>query len=311
MHRGIAPPGAGAVKLPDLEELLVLRGAARPLALRARGSAHALLLGSHRSSHHGRGLEFEEVRAYAAGDDPRSIDWRVTARRGRVHTKLFREERERPVWLLVDLDNAMYFGSRSQLKSMAAVRAAALLAWIAASTGDRVGAVVVGPREIRVLPPRSREAGVLPVLNLLVDQQPRAPGRSTADSLHRAVMTLAPLVHPGSLVLVLSDFARGAPTDGGYWSGIAQHSDCRWIWIRDPLEAQSLPDGHYRAGVPDPIVPIDGASIRASWLAAWREREASIKSSAQAMRIELVELDTAEEVSGAISSWLQSSKTAA
>src|ERR1700690_844521 len=101
------------MKLPDLVDLLALRGASRRLQLRARG------------------LEFEEVRPYAAGDDVRSIDWRVTARRGRVHTKLFREERERPVWLLVDLQPGMYFGSRVQMKSAMAVRAAALLAWIA------------------------------------------------------------------------------------------------------------------------------------------------------------------------------------
>ncbi len=90
------------MKLPALEELLTLRAAARTLRL-AQGPIRALLLGSHRSAHHGRGLEVEEVRPYAPGDDPHSIDWRVTARRGRVHTKLFREERERPVWLLVDL----------------------------------------------------------------------------------------------------------------------------------------------------------------------------------------------------------------
>jgi uncharacterized protein (DUF58 family) len=280
--------------------------------LRAQGPARALLLGSHRSAHHGRGLEFEEVRPYAAGDDPRSIDWRVTARRGRVHTKLFREERERPVWLLVDLDAAMYFGSRLQLKSMVAVRAAALLAWVAASGGDRVGAVVVNAREIRVLPPRSREAGVLPVLNVLADLQPRAPGRSSADSLHRGVITLAPLVHPGSLVLVLSDFSGDeSATDHGRWSGLAAHSECRWIWIRDPLEAQALPDGRYRAGSPEPVIPIDGATIRASWRAAWREREARIKGSSQSMRIELVELDTSEEVAAALARSLRSRKTAA
>jgi uncharacterized protein (DUF58 family) len=300
------------MKLPDLEELLALRGAARALSLRAHGPARALLLGSHRSAHHGRGLEFEEVRPYVAGDDPRSIDWRVTARRGRVHTKLFREERERPVWLLVDLDAAMYFGSRSQLKSMVAVRAAALLAWVAASGGDRVGAVVAGSSEVRVLPARSREAGVLPLLNVLAELQPRAPGRSSAESLHRGVITLAPLVHPGSLVLTLSDFSDARlAEDQGRWSAMAAHSECRWIWIRDPLEARALPDGRYRAGSPEPVVPIDGASIRASWRAAWRERAARIESSSHSMRIELVNLDTSEEVAGALARSLRSPKTAA
>lgn len=299
------------MKLPDLPELLQLRGAARTLTLRAHGPARALLLGSHLSAHHGRGLEFEEVRPYAAGDDPRSIDWRVTARRGRVHTKLFREERERPVWLLVDLDTAMYFGSRTQLKSMVAVRAAALLAWVAASGGDRVGAVVVNTREIRVLPPRSREVGVLPLLNVLADLQPHAPGAPSADSLHRGVMALAPLVHPGSLVLALSDFARGRSADQGLWSAMAAHSECRWIWVRDALEIHALPDGRYRAGLAQRVVPLDGASVRPAWLAAWQEREAAINASAQSMRIELLRLDTSEEVANALSSALGLTKPAA
>jgi uncharacterized protein (DUF58 family) len=297
------------VNLPNLEELLVLRGAARGLSLRAHGPAQALLLGSHRSAHRGRGLEFEEVRLYAAGDDPRSIDWRVTARRGRVHTKLYREERERPVWILVDLDAGMFFGSRAQLKSVVAVRAAALLAWVAASAGDRVGAVLVNAAEVRVLPPRSREAGVLPLLNSLVELQPCSPGQSASQHLQRGLMTLAPLVHPGSLVLALSDFAGSV--DQGTWSRVAAHSESRWIWITDPLERRSLPDGRFRAGSPDPVVPLDGASIRRIWLAAWHAREARIRSSAQASGIQLVELDTSEEVAAALARSLRPSKTAA
>jgi uncharacterized protein (DUF58 family) len=297
------------VKLPDLEELLVLRGAARGLSLRARGSARALLLGSHRSAHRGRGLEFEEVRLYAAGDDPRSIDWRVTARRGRVHTKLYREERERPIWLLIDLDAGMFFGSRAQLKSMVAVRAAALLAWVAAFAGDRVGAVLVNAAEVRVLPPRSREAGVLPLLNSLVELQPRSPGESAPEHLQGALTALAPLVHPGSVVLAISDFASSI--DQGTWSRMAAHDEIRWIWISDALERRSLPDGRFRAGSPDPVVPVDGASIRSIWLAAWGEREARIRSFAQASGIQLVELDTAKEVAAALAMSLRSPKTAA
>jgi uncharacterized protein (DUF58 family) len=297
------------VKLPDLEELLVLRGAARGLSLRAHGPAQALLLGSHRSAHRGRGLEFEEVRLYAAGDDPRSIDWRVTARRGRVHTKLYREERERPVWLLVDLDAGMFFGSRAQLKSMVAVRAAALLAWVASSAGDRIGAVLVSTGEIRVLPPRSREAGVLPLLNSLIELQPRSPAASAPERLQGGLMALAPLVHPDSLVLALSDFA--GLIDQGTWSRVAAHSESRWIWISDALERRALPDGRFRAGSPHPIVPVDGATIRRNWLAAWHEREARIRSSAHTSSTRLVELDTSEEVAAALARSLRPSKTAA
>ena len=100
--------------LPGLAELVALRGAAHGLSLHAHRPALAQLQGGHRSAQRGRGLEFEEVRPYAPGDDARTIDWRVTARRGRPHTKLFREERERPVWLVADLHPGLFFGSRRQ-----------------------------------------------------------------------------------------------------------------------------------------------------------------------------------------------------
>ena len=129
---------------PNLEELLALRGAAQGLRLPSRRPARASHAGAHQSAQRGRGLEFQEVRPYVSGDDPRTIDWRVTARRGRPHTKLFREERERPVWLLADLGAAMFFGTRRQLKSSVVVRAAALVAWSAVLAGDRVGALIAG-----------------------------------------------------------------------------------------------------------------------------------------------------------------------
>jgi uncharacterized protein (DUF58 family) len=280
------------VRLSDLEELLGLRGGARSLSLRARGSARALLLGAHRSSHRGRGLEFEEVRPYVPGDDLRSVDWRVTARRGRMHTKLFREERERPVWLLVDLDAAMFFGTRLQLKSTLAVRAAALLAWVTVLGGDRIGAVIANASTARALPARSREAGVLPILNALIELQPRAPGLSSPETLRNAERALAPLVHPGSLVLAISDFSALDAADRERWSDLCAHSECRWLWITDPIERQGLPDGRFRAGNLRASLTLDGASVRPQWRRAWQEREARITSYAQDLRIALMRLDT-------------------
>ncbi|MFI4888962.1 MAG: DUF58 domain-containing protein [Steroidobacterales bacterium] len=288
------------MKLPDLEDLLALRGDSRSLQLRARGPARALLLGSHRGAHRGRGLEFEEVRPYAPGDDVRSIDWRVTARRGRVHTKLFREERERPVWLLVDLQPGMFFGSRVQLKSAMAVRAAALLSWTAVAGGDRVGAVIRNGAEMRCLPPRTREAGVLPVLNELLALQPCSPAMPDTDNLREALRLLRPLVHPGSLVLALSDFAAASSTDQPLWSALSAHAECRLFWITDRLEREGLPDGRYRGGLPRRLAALDGAASRASWLAAWREREARVVALSQQLRLELTRLDTGIPVERAL-----------
>lgn len=298
------------MKLPVLEDLLALRGNARRLTLQAQGPARALLLGSHRSAHHGRGLEIEEVRPYSAGDDSRSIDWRVTARRGRVHTKLFREERERPVWLLVDLGASMFFGSRRQLKSTVAVRAAALLAWAAALGGDRVGAVIGNAQSTRVLPMRSREAGVLPILNALVELQPSAPAEDTQPP-GVALRTLGPLVHPGSLVLALSDFQSLDPESESQWAAIAAHSDCRWLWVTDALEAQGLPNGRYGAAFGASTAWLDGAAVRPAWLAAWAKRTAHVESFTSSRRIALTRLDTADEVIDSLGTALHAAKNAA
>ncbi|HEU4627940.1 MAG TPA: DUF58 domain-containing protein [Steroidobacteraceae bacterium] len=303
--------------VPTLEDLLVLRGTARGWSLRAQTAARATLLGAHRSSFRGRGLEFQEVRPYVPGDDPRSIDWRVTARRGRPHTKLFQEERERPVWLLVDLHAGLFFGTRRQLKSAVALRAAALLAWTASMGGDRVGAVIAGAASgkgaapPRVLPPRAREAGVLPILETLIELQPTAPAAPASGSLHGALLSLAPLVHPGSLVAVLSDFASLDAGSDVLWSKIAAHSEFRLFWITDSLEEQGLPNGFFRGGVPNELRIVDGAKARAAWLAAWREREARLDALARRHRMPAVRLDTADSTEELLRPLLRGPKAAA
>ncbi len=282
--------------LPDLEELLILRGAAQGLAVSTRRSARVLSPGAHYSSQRGRGLEFQEVRSYVAGDDPRSIDWRVTARRGRPHTKLFREERERPVWLLVDLNPAMYFGTRRQLKSAVAVRAAALLAWVAVLGGDRVGAVISAATGSRVLPPRSRDAGVLPLLGALVELQPRSPGTPRLGSLETTLQTLVRMARPGSLILVLSDFAELQPGSHALWSALAAHNTCRLFWICDPIEERALPNGQFRVGFPNRLHLLDGGLVRARWLESWRRRKSEVEALARLLAAPITRLDTREPV---------------
>ncbi len=299
------------MKLPDLEELIVMRSVAHGLTLHAHAAARALLLGSHRSAQRGRGLEFEEVRPYVAGDDPRNIDWRVTARRGRTHTKLFREERERPVWLLVDLHPALFFGSRRQLKSALAVRAAALLVWTAVSSGDRVGAVVGGALGVRTSPPRSREAGALAVLHTLIDMQPRSPGAPNLQSFNAALHALTAMVHPGSLILFISDFATANAETEALMSRLAAHNECAMFWLTDQLESQALPSGRFRAGLPDRLWAIDGASARARWLRVWQEREARVNALANRFARTLTRLDTHESVEESLRPLLQARRPAA
>jgi uncharacterized protein (DUF58 family) len=287
--------------LPELDELVALRGAAHGLSLHAHRPVLARLQGSHRSAARGRGLEFEEVRLYAPGDDVRTIDWRVTARRGRPHTKLFREERERPVWLLADLHPGLYFGSRRQLKSALLVRAAAMLGWVAALGGDRLGALIAQPDGApRIFPPRGREAGVLPVLEALVEAQPRAPGAPAPGSLGAALTSLRPLLQPGSLVLVLSDFSSLDGVAESALAGASLHNDIRLLWVTDPLESAGLPDGSFRVGLPGRLWWLDGARSRTPWQQAWATREHNLGDLAGRLNLPLIRLATTDAVADSL-----------
>ncbi|NNC54316.1 MAG: DUF58 domain-containing protein, partial [Pseudomonadales bacterium] len=141
----------------QIESLLNLRHAAREIALFARQRSRSQLAGGSKTLFRGRGLEFEEVRHYQAGDELRAIDWRVTARSGVAHTKLFREERERPVFVLVDLRDSMAFGSQHCFKSVQACETAALVAWAALQHNDRIGALVFNQQQhTEIRPARNR-----------------------------------------------------------------------------------------------------------------------------------------------------------
>jgi uncharacterized protein (DUF58 family) len=298
------------MSLPDLDELLALRAAAHGLSLNRKRAARAAQPGTYHSARRGRGLEFQEVRPYVEGDDPRSIDWRVTARRGRPHTKLYREERERPVWIVADLNAGLFFGTRLQLKSALVVRAAALLAWTAATSGDRVGAVLAGSGSQRILPPRARSEGVLPLLGALLEMQPTAPAAPASRSLSSGLAALLPLIHPGSLILALSDFAALEPGDP-FWPAAAAHNDCHLFWVTDPLEAQGLPDGRFRVGLPGRSLLIDGAASRAAWRAKWSERRSRIEDLARRIAAPLTQLSTHEPVETALRPLFLSRRSAA
>jgi uncharacterized protein (DUF58 family) len=304
------------MKLPEITDLVMMRSAAHGLSLHAHRSALAQLKGGHRSAQRGRGLEFEEVRLYSAGDDARTIDWRVTARRGKPHTKLFREERERPVWIVADLHAGLFFGSRRQFKSALLLRTAALLAWVAALGGDRVGAVISDGNDSnnaapRILPPRAREAGVLPILDALAACQPRAPGTGTAGSLQRALTTLLPLLQPGSLLLLLSDFGGLDPVAEDLLRAASAHNDCRLLWLTDPLERTGLPAGMHRVGLPAQLRWMDGSGSRTAWQAAWAEREQRVTALATRLNLPLIELNTADALPDSLIGLLKAPKWAA
>jgi uncharacterized protein (DUF58 family) len=245
-ERATDAPARGAYC--ELEQLIRLRFLARRLDITRRTRALARMTGSNRSSARGRGIDFDEVRGYQPGDDIRAIDWRVTARTGDAHTKLFHEERERPVLLCVDQGSSLFFGSRNCFKSVYAAHVTALLAWSALEGAERIGALLFndeGHREIR--PRRSRKT-VLAILSALCDFNHRLPANGTGEprSLEPQLARLRRIARPGSSVFLVSDFAGGLGERGReHLHQLARHVEITVISVRDPLE-QSLPErGRY------------------------------------------------------------------
>lgn len=236
----------------SLERLIALRPQVLQFLLAQRRRSDLPLAGGHRSGVRGRGLDFEELRAYQPGDDIRAIDWQVTARTGRAHTRRYREERERPLLILVDLRRPMRFGTRRRLKSVAAARAAALLAWAGLAAGDRVGGLVFTERHYRVLRPRCGRAGVLPLLAALTDLHRSPTGEPAADAaeagefdLALALRRLRRIARPGTLVHVLSDFHDLGPAAEREFAELARHTDLMGSFLYDALEAEPPPPGRY------------------------------------------------------------------
>ena len=233
----------GSPASTSLDELVQLRAVAGALG-RRRLKSRAPLDGAAVSRRLGRGLDFAEVRAYQPGDDVRMIDWRVTARSGKAHTKLFVEERERPVLLVVDARASMRFATRGVYKSVLAARLAAVLGWSAVAAHDRVGGFALTDDWHAEVRPRSGRRGLMALFRAIDQGQRRAPSDARGqlgDSLAR----LRHVAQPGSTVVVLSDFSGFDEAARTALGGLLHSLDLVAVQISDPLERELPADGRY------------------------------------------------------------------
>ncbi len=228
-HEHASPPADGIV--PRLAELMALRA----LAHRPRGARKGRfgVAGHAASPMRGRGMEYAESREYVAGDDVRHIDWRLTARSGRTHTKLFQAERERMTLLVCDTAPELYFGTRVRFKSVQAARAGAVAAWAAIREGDRVAALR-GSRAEAPVPPAGGTRGALRVLDALVRWYAAAPAQD--DGLASALEHAVRLLRPGSRLLVLASPHSLAAIPRSRWTGLAAHHEVQVLLLVDALE---------------------------------------------------------------------------
>ncbi|OBT16938.1 cytosolic protein [Vibrio sp. UCD-FRSSP16_10] len=197
------------------------------------------LNGQHTSSHKGQGMTFSEVRQYQAGDDVRQIDWRVTARTGKVHTKLFTEERERPVVLFIDLTPSMFTGTQLLLKSVQMCHLASLLAWTAMSGKDRVGAIIRCGDSLTEIRPSSSKVALLRLLNRLCEIHNSGLNNvASIKSINRqaSLQKVTNLCRKGSELIILSDFSSFSEQDMASIAQVSAHNKVRAIQIYDPIE---------------------------------------------------------------------------
>lgn len=248
---GLAPASMGAEGriIPDKSYLIRLQRAADSLSLKA-SSIRAVQGGNYLSSFRGRGMEFDEVRRYQAGDDIRCIDWRVTARTGNPHTKLYREERERPILVCVDLRSSMHFATRSQFKSVMACNLACLIGWGAVRHADRLGGFIFSEADHRELRPKRGKSSVLSLIKLLCDfsswNASSLNNGNMGGNMSTAFSRIRRVTKPGSLVFIFSDFRDLDRQSEMHLTQLSQHNELVLVMISDPLERALPPAGVYR-----------------------------------------------------------------
>lgn len=284
----------------SLSELIEMRHRVREVQLFSTPSQRSPLIGLHHSKLRGRGVDFDQVRVYQAGDDVRSIDWRVTARTQEPHTKLFHEERRRPIFILVEQSRRLFFGSGLMFKSVLAAQAAALIGWAALEHNDRVGGLVFGDNEHYEIKPRRSKQSLLQLLNRLVrvNQSLHTEIPPDRDAFGTALRRAREVLRPGSLVIVLCDERALSDAAEQQLSLLSRHSDLLLLPLSDPLDRALPAAGLLRFAERGAQLEIDtlNPELRRAYRQQGEERTARWELLAQKLRVLLMPLSTQAEL---------------
>lgn len=286
----------------DLEQLVRLEQRARGFSFLPRQPIHSILAGRHASRLRGRGLNFEEIRGYLPGDDVRTMDWKVTARMREPHVRVYTEERDRPVLLLVDQRASMFFGSRRTMKSVAATEVAALGAWKVLGGGDRVGALIFNDEEITSIKPHRSRERVRRLLGAMVEknhQLGKEPSPPAKPGMLNEVLTQAlQIAKHDYLVCIISDFSGMNPDTKRLVTLLSAHNDVMSIFIYDPLEAK-LPDaGRLTMAESELQLEVDtsGKKLRQQFASEFEERLERMKNISRGRSIPFLPIETSYDV---------------
>lgn len=280
-----------------LEELLALRHAANKLHLPQKKISSNSQQGSFQSSFRGRGMDFVETRAYQPGDDIRTINWAVTARTGKPHTKIYQQERDRPVYLIVDFAASMFFGTRIAFKSVIAAQVASLLAWAGLKQGDRVGGLLL-KKDYQLLTPSRRKNNLLELFNHLVKRvAPEEPGPTDYAGAFRH---LRKHIKSGSLIYFISDYYFLNEELGQELQQFAKLNEINHLFIYDPLEKEPPKKGCYlfrnRSKAESILVDTHSPSQRLQYSQIFLERQALLRKLCFNAGMRMVEIATSDDI---------------
>jgi uncharacterized protein (DUF58 family) len=283
---------------PDFEELLQLGYRAGKLNLASRRPVLSIVSGDHRSPFRGKGLEFEEVREYVHGDDVRNIDWRVTARTGRPHLKLFAEERERSILICTDVNYTMRFGTRGTFKSVQAARVAALLGWAASRENNRVGGSFFGnvPDGMMFFDPVRSRRSLWRMLKQLCDREDYY-GEHVLLEDHLRYLNKA--VPSGALVFIVSDFLVLTNRLKKRLSDLHRRTDVILVSVNDPADELLPPVG--------PVIFGDNAGKKlvvdtadkeggAAYKKLWQENRQILQNVVRSLGLGFIALSTDQDI---------------
>jgi uncharacterized protein (DUF58 family) len=284
--------------IANLSDMVKLRYGARELTGFPKIQARQMLAGGHRSKFRGRGMDFDSVRLYQPGDDVRSIDWRVTARTQTPHTKIFSEERERPIQVISDLRSPMFFGSQ-RLKSVVACEISAALAWAGLAANDRAGGLVFGAQQQTDVKARRSHHAVLQYIHSLQEFSSKLinsePDRfSLADVLEESRR----FIMPGSTVFIVSDFHDLDDSCERHLFELARHANLNFCQVFDPIETELPPPSLYAVtdGQQQTMLDTRSTALRQRYAQAFEQRGQTLRRLSEQLSAGLLPFDTSETV---------------
>ena len=270
----------------------------RRIEIKTKGLSNHIFSGEYHTAFKGRGMSFSEVRAYQYGDDVRSIDWNVTARLDEPHVKVFEEERELTMMLMVDISRSSFFGSTEQFKNQIITEISAVLSFSAAQNNDKVGIIFFSDKVEKYIPPKKGKSHILRIIRELIETEPENKGTDIAEALR----FFNNIQKKRSIVFLMSDFF-----DSNYQDPlklVKKKHDLVAMQVYDPVEAEmpniglvnafDAESGEYR------WIDTSSKAVRAAHAEWWEDKFARTKSTMMKSGVDFISLRTDESYVNAL-----------